>query len=120
MGNAKPPLNSATLYNPPNPPPAVSLRNSWCRATFRLSDRAAGIRSPLFPPRNRSAPRQPRKHQRERGRLVDSFIDGHKYVFEKRAVVYGDEDLVIGLTSFLTEIGITPVLCATGPAAASI
>ncbi len=56
----------------------------------------------------------PVKFQRERGRLVDSLIDGHKYVFEKRAIVYGEEDLVIGLTSFLCEMGMTPVLCASG------
>jgi nitrogenase molybdenum-iron protein NifN len=49
-----------------------------------------------------------------RGRLIDSMVDGHKYVFGQRAVVYGDEDLVIGLTSFLCEIGVTPVLCASG------
>ena len=49
-----------------------------------------------------------------RGRLIDSMVDGHKYVFNQRAVVYGDEDLVIGLTSFLCEIGVTPVLCASG------
>jgi nitrogenase molybdenum-iron protein NifN len=56
----------------------------------------------------------PVKYQRERGRLVDSLIDGHKYVFEKRAIVYGEEDLVVGLASFLSEIGVTPVLCASG------
>lgn len=56
----------------------------------------------------------PLKYQRERGRLVDSLIDGHKYIFEKRAIVYGDEDLVAGLTAFLCEIGVTPVLCASG------
>jgi len=56
----------------------------------------------------------PVKHQRERGRLVDSLIDGHKYVFEKRAIVFGEEDLVIGLTALLCEIGVTPVLCASG------
>ena len=56
----------------------------------------------------------PVKYQRERGRLVDSLIDGHKYIFEKRAIVYGDEDLVIGLTAFLCEIGVLPVLCVTG------
>ena len=56
----------------------------------------------------------PVKYQRERGRLVDSLIDGHKYVLEKRAIVYGEEDLVVGLASFLCEIGVTPVLCATG------
>ena len=56
----------------------------------------------------------PIQHRRERGRLVDSLIDGHKYVFEKRAIVYGEEDLVIGLASFLSEIGVNPVLCASG------
>ncbi|MCI5160143.1 MAG: nitrogenase, partial [Candidatus Electrothrix sp. AUS1_2] len=40
--------------------------------------------------------------------------DGHKYVFGKRAIVYGEEDLVVGLTAFLAEIGIFPILCATG------
>jgi nitrogenase molybdenum-iron protein NifN len=56
----------------------------------------------------------PVKYQRGRGRLVDSLIDGHKYAFEKRAVVFGEEDLVIGLTALLCEIGVTPVLCASG------
>jgi nitrogenase molybdenum-iron protein NifN len=56
----------------------------------------------------------PVKYQRERGRLVDSLIDGHKYAFEKRAIVFGEEDLVVGLTAFLSEIGVTPVLCASG------
>jgi nitrogenase molybdenum-iron protein NifN len=56
----------------------------------------------------------PVKYQLERGRLVDSLIDGHKYVFEKRAIVYGEEDLVIGLAAFLSEIGVIPVLCASG------
>ncbi|MGO8697250.1 MAG: nitrogenase component 1 [Limisphaerales bacterium] len=56
----------------------------------------------------------PLKYQRERGRLVDSLIDGHKYAFEKRAIVFGEEDLVIGLTALLCEIGVTPALCASG------
>lgn len=50
----------------------------------------------------------------ERGRLVDAYVDGHKYVAGKRALVYGEEDLVVGLTAFLAEIGIQPVLCASG------
>jgi len=50
----------------------------------------------------------------ERGRLIDSWVDGHKYVFEKRALVYGEEDLVVGLAALLTEFGIVPVLCASG------
>lgn len=56
----------------------------------------------------------PEKYSKQRGRLVDAYVDGHKYVSGKRAVVYGEEDLVVGMCSFLTEIGIQPVLCATG------
>jgi nitrogenase molybdenum-iron protein NifN len=56
----------------------------------------------------------PDKHSLERGRLIDACVDAHKYIFDKRAVVYGEEDLAIGLTSFLSEIGVRPVLCATG------
>ena len=56
----------------------------------------------------------PEKYAKERGRLVDAYVDGHKYVFGKRAVVYGEEDLVVGRCSFLAEIGIRPVLCASG------
>jgi nitrogenase molybdenum-iron protein NifN len=56
----------------------------------------------------------PAKHTAERGRLVDSYVDAHKYVFGRRAVVFGEEDLVVGLTAFLAEIGVEPVLCASG------
>jgi nitrogenase molybdenum-iron protein NifN len=56
----------------------------------------------------------PDKYVKERGRLVDAYIDGHKYVFGKRAVIYGETDFVAAMASFLDEIGIVPVLCATG------
>lgn len=56
----------------------------------------------------------PAKYDGERGRLVDAYVDGHKYTFEKRAVVYGEEDMVVAMAGFLAEIGMIPVLCATG------
>jgi nitrogenase molybdenum-iron protein NifN len=56
----------------------------------------------------------PAAHEDERGRLVDSYVDSHKYVFGKRAVVYGEQDLVVGLAALLAEIGIIPALCASG------
>ncbi|KOR28004.1 nitrogenase, partial [Achromatium sp. WMS2] len=56
----------------------------------------------------------PQVYAGERGRLLDSYVDGHKYVFEKRAIVFGEEDLVMGITDFLNEIGVTPVLSACG------
>ncbi len=70
-------------------------------AFFGALEEAAGRPTPL-------------KYRKERGRLVDALIDGHKYVFEKRAIVYGEEDLVVGLAAFLSEIGVVPVLCASG------
>lgn len=50
----------------------------------------------------------------ERGRLVDAYIDGHKYAADRSAIVFGDEDLVVGLTGFLAEIGIKTLMVATG------
>jgi nitrogenase molybdenum-iron protein NifN len=58
--------------------------------------------------------RTPEKYLQERGRLVDAYVDGHKYLFGKRAIVFGDEDLVVGLASMLAEIGVVPALCASG------
>ena len=56
----------------------------------------------------------PKKYSSTRGRLVDAMVDGHKYIYGKRAVVYGEEDLVVALTALLVEIGVQPVLCASG------
>jgi nitrogenase molybdenum-iron protein NifN len=56
----------------------------------------------------------PHKYIGERGRLIDALVDGHKIVNGIRAVVYGEEDWIIGLVSWLSEIGVIPVLCASG------
>jgi nitrogenase molybdenum-iron protein NifN len=56
----------------------------------------------------------PEVWNRQRGRLIDAYIDGHKYVNGKRAVIYGEEDFVCALASFLDEIGVIPVIAATG------
>lgn len=61
-----------------------------------------------------SGTKMPAKYAAERGRLIDAYVDGHKYVSGKKAVIYGEEDLVAGLAAFLSEIGISPVICATG------
>lgn len=56
----------------------------------------------------------PEKYVRERGRLADAYIDAHKYLSGKRAVVYGEPDLVSAMALFLAETGIETVMCATG------
>jgi nitrogenase molybdenum-iron protein NifN len=48
----------------------------------------------------------------QRSRLIDSYVDAHKYVFRKRAVLYGPSELLASLAVFLHEVGIVPVLCA--------
>ncbi|MDP3480051.1 MAG: nitrogenase component 1, partial [Desulfoprunum sp.] len=73
------------------------------RETDRLMEKLAEISGKGVPTRYSAA----------RGRLIDAMVDGHKYIFGKRAVVYGEEDLVVGLTAFLAEIGVQPVLCAS-------
>ncbi|MBN1953291.1 MAG: nitrogenase [Bacteroidales bacterium] len=56
----------------------------------------------------------PLRHKRERGRLVDAYVDAHKIVFGKRAIVYGEEDLIIGLVGFLDEIGMDNIMVVSG------
>ncbi len=46
----------------------------------------------------------------ERARLLDSFVDAHKIVFGRRALLYGDKDLVAALTGFCQEVGLDPVV----------
>jgi len=61
-----------------------------------------------------SGRKTPDSFKKEQDRLIDSYVDGHKYVSQLKAVVYGEEDLVVGLVSFLKEIGIIPVLAGSG------
>lgn len=56
----------------------------------------------------------PEKHAAERGRLIDAYVDGHKYLFGRKVVIFGEEDFVVGMTAFAAEIGLKPVLCASG------
>jgi nitrogenase molybdenum-iron protein NifN len=50
----------------------------------------------------------------QRGRLIDLYIDGHKYVSDRKVVIYGEEDLVVALAAFVSETGMKPVICASG------
>jgi len=56
----------------------------------------------------------PERYRKEKWRLVDAYVDGNKYVSKKRALIYGEEDFVVSIAGFLAEVGIIPVLCASG------
>jgi nitrogenase molybdenum-iron protein NifN len=56
----------------------------------------------------------PHELEAERARLLDAYADAHKILAGQRAVVFGDEDTAIALALFLAEIGVAPVLVASG------
>ena len=45
----------------------------------------------------------------ERGRAVDAITDSQAWLHGKKAALYGDPDLVMGLLQFLLEVGVEPV-----------
>lgn len=52
--------------------------------------------------------------KKERGRLLDAMVDAHKVLFGRRALIYGEEDLVEALTAFTLELGMEPSVVASG------
>ena len=51
---------------------------------------------------------------RTRARLADAYADGHKYLYGKKVVLFGDSSTVEALYRFVSEIGMDPVLSFTG------
>jgi nitrogenase molybdenum-iron protein beta chain len=56
----------------------------------------------------------PAELEYERGRLVDLLLDSHQYTYQKKVAIFGDPDVVIGLTSLALEMGMTPKYVITG------
>lgn len=56
----------------------------------------------------------PAAYQSERARLADSYVDAHKYLAGLPVAVFGEEDFVVAMVSFLAETGCHPVLAASG------
>lgn len=51
----------------------------------------------------------------ERGLLIDSMADlSSRYLFGRTAAVYGDPDMVAGISRFLCELGMVPRYVCTG------
>jgi nitrogenase molybdenum-iron protein NifN len=49
-----------------------------------------------------------------RSRLIDSYVDGHKYLSGKTAVVFADPDLLVGMASMIAETGVRVLAAASG------
>ncbi|MDR2671086.1 MAG: nitrogenase molybdenum-iron protein subunit beta [Oscillospiraceae bacterium] len=56
----------------------------------------------------------PRALEEQRGQLVDLMLDAHAYTSGKTAAIFGDPDIVIGMTSLCLEMGLVPKYVITG------
>lgn len=56
----------------------------------------------------------PQELKLERGRLVDGMIDSHKHSALGKCCVFGDMDLVYGISSLLVENGVEVKVASTG------
>ncbi len=56
----------------------------------------------------------PAELKQERGRVVDAMTDAHQYMHNKKFAIYGDPDWLLGMVSFLLEMGAKPyhILCS--------
>ncbi len=56
----------------------------------------------------------PAELEEQRGQLVDILLDSNQYTYEKTVAVYGDPDIVTGLTAMCLEMGMIPKYVITG------
>ncbi len=58
----------------------------------------------------------PKELEIERGRAVDAITDAHQYLHGKRFAAFGDPDMLLGIVSFLLDMGAIPahILSTTG------
>src|SRR5665647_3262098 len=80
-------------------PTPIGIRN-----TDRFIMNAAKLASVAIPP----------ELEDERGRLVDMMTDAHPHYHGKKVAIYGDPDIIGGLTSLILEMGMEPSVVLTG------
>ncbi len=55
----------------------------------------------------------PREIVIERGRLIDSMVDVHHYMFGRKVAIFGDPDIVSAIVRFCAEAGMNPTVAMT-------
>ncbi len=119
MGDAKATIEFGSIFNKGTQrikeQGTVQTAGEWLEASFNTpnhqmplpigidaTDRLMNVLSEI------SGKPIPEKYVKERGRLVDAYVDAHKYVFGKKALLYGEEDFVTALADWLKEVGVEP------------
>ncbi len=92
--------------------------NGHATASFHYPIGVAGTDTFLMAMSELSGKPIPEALEKERGRLVDAIADSQAWLHGKRVALFGDPDVVYGLTAFLLELGCEPVhcLCTNGSA----
>lgn len=96
--------------------PAIALERK-CRVPAVTLKTPIGVKATdelLMTLRREFSVEIPYELEEERGQLVDIMTDTHFHFHGKKVAVFGDPDIVIGLTEFLLSLGMVPVHVLTG------
>jgi len=96
--------------------PAELLRKKW-RVDYDLLPLPVGVRFTdqyILALQRCSMADVPKELEAERGSLIDLMLDCSAYTHDKAVAVFGDPDIVTGLTSLLLELGMVPKYVITG------
>lgn len=96
--------------------PAELLQKKW-KVPYELLPMPVGVAYTdqyILSLQKQSKTEVPAELEAERGRLVDLMLDSHQYTYQKKVAIFGDPDVVIGLTSLVLEIGMIPKYVITG------
>lgn len=93
------------------------IQKEWSQKTLALSPIGVRNTDSFFEQVSKLTGKPiPKEIEDERGRAVDAMVDSHPYIHGKRFALVGDPDMLLGLVSFLMEMGGTPVhiVCSMG------
>lgn len=74
------------------------------RFTDRFAMKAAELANVAIPP----------ELEQERARVVDMMTDAHPHFYGKKVAIFGDCDIIEGLTSLVLEMGMEPTVVLSG------
>lgn len=96
--------------------PAELMNKNW-KVPYSLLPSPIGVKYTdqfVMALRNVVQSEVPKELEDERGRLVDLLLDSSIHTHNKKVAIFGDPDVVIGLTSFALEMGLIPKYVITG------
>jgi nitrogenase molybdenum-iron protein beta chain len=96
--------------------PSELLKKKW-KVPYTLLPMPVGVAYTdryVMALRGESKTEVPESLETERGQLVDLLLDSAQYTYGKKVAIFGDPDVVIGLTSLALEMGMIPKYVITG------